>query len=389
MRWSATICLGAALSASICGCRSNSCAVVESELRAREEDVRVLREDLSRSHFYNQSLLRELSAHRGTPGPMGVLERPSEPYPVCSLSLGRQTAGKPCETLGADDGLMVQLEPKDPEGQAIKAPGRAFIAALEVPAEGPKRLFSTWEIGPEELRCKWQNGLFNTGYVLTLPWRAWPTTEKVRVVARFQMINGRTFEADKDITVRVLAESKRALLGTPPPLPLEPPLAAPSGNGPLLLKEPPKDVPLLSPDAPLKAEPTKDPVPLPPIHTQPLPLPSPPPFLRDQPMPVPPAPPVTNESKQPEPMMPVLPAPTEEKPGVLLPPPTPEPPARLLPPPGVDPSPKDVAPPPMKKEEERPGIPLPPPTPSDEVHLRHQGGPTARLLRPVGGRSAK
>src|SRR6266568_4722818 len=44
-----------------CGCR-NRCDSVESELRARESDVRELREDRDRSEFYNQLLQRELAA---------------------------------------------------------------------------------------------------------------------------------------------------------------------------------------------------------------------------------------------------------------------------------------------------------------------------------------
>src|SRR5438876_9822987 len=115
MRWSRAMSLSTALAVSVCGCRS--CDTVEAELRARETDVRTLKDDLSRSEFYNQVLVRELSALRGLPGPHGVVERPSEPYPVRSVSLGRQTGGKACETLGGDDALVVQLEPKDPEGQ--------------------------------------------------------------------------------------------------------------------------------------------------------------------------------------------------------------------------------------------------------------------------------
>ena len=50
----------------------------------------------------------------------------------------------------------------------------------------------------EQLRDKWQQGLFNTGYLLTFPWKVWPTTDKVRVAVRFTLLDGRPFEAEDD-----------------------------------------------------------------------------------------------------------------------------------------------------------------------------------------------
>jgi hypothetical protein len=221
MRWSVALSVGAALAVCVSGCRN--CDKVESELRARESDVRELHGELERSEFHNQSLLRELCALRGMPGPSGVIEAPSEPYPVRSLVLGRQTGGQASETLPADDALRVQVEPRDPEGQAIKAPGALTIEAQEVTAEGLKRPLSAWQVSPQELRCKWQNGLFSTGYLMILPWKVWPSTEKVRVIARFQMLDGRTFEADKDVTLRILPEDKRKMVSPPAPAVETPP----------------------------------------------------------------------------------------------------------------------------------------------------------------------
>lgn len=220
MRWSVAMCLGTALALSVCGCRGAGARrdLVESELRAREEDVRTLREDLERSEFQNQMLSRELSAVKGLPGPNGVIEKPSEPYPVRSLTLGRQTGGRHADdSSGGDDALIVQIEPKDNEGQAIKAPGRVTVEALEITPDGTKRPLSLWEVPPEVLRKNWQNGLLTTGYVLTLVWKVPPSTDKLRVVARFFMLNGRVLEADKDITVRLPPGGARRVIVSPPP----------------------------------------------------------------------------------------------------------------------------------------------------------------------------
>lgn len=235
MRWPRALCLSLALFwGLLAGCRSNRCGEVEAELRAREDDVRHLKEELDRAEFFNQTLSRELAAVRGVPGPLGVLEKPSEPYPVRSLRLGRGTAGRPAENgCAGDDALQVQVEPLDCENQALKAPGHLVLEVFEVTREGLKRPLSLWEVPPVELRRKWQSGLFTTGYVLTLPWKVPPSTEKLRVVARFQLVDGRLFEADKDITVRLLPEDVRRqlMLTTPPPSPSPAPAVPAPGPG--------------------------------------------------------------------------------------------------------------------------------------------------------------
>src|SRR5262245_2096901 len=223
MRWLMAICLGTALA--LCGCRS-SCDKVEAELRARETDVHTLRSELDGERLSNQLLTRELAALHGLPGPDGVLRPPSEPYPVQTVALGQRTAGRYDDRLGGDDALQVQVEPRDTEGQTIKAPGAVYVEAFEVSPEGTKAPLSSWTVSREELRTKWQGGLFSSGYLLTLPWKVPPVTEKLRVVVRFQMLNGRLFEADKDVTIRVLpgAREQRKLLppGTVLPAPLPP-----------------------------------------------------------------------------------------------------------------------------------------------------------------------
>lgn len=231
MRWPTALGLGLTLITGLGGCRANKCGPIEAELRAREDDVRVLRDELDRSEFINQALSRELCAVRGQPGPLGVIEKPSEPYPVRSIRLGRGTSGRAADC-GGDDALQVQVEPIDCDGQTLKAPGCLYVEAIEVTKEGLKRVLSTWEVPQEELRRKYQNGLINSGYMLTLPWKTPPSTEKLRVLARFTLVDGRVFEADKDITVRVLPEHKRRTI-TAPVMPAPTPVPKPMLPAPM------------------------------------------------------------------------------------------------------------------------------------------------------------
>ncbi|MFQ3649061.1 MAG: hypothetical protein SNJ75_01915 [Gemmataceae bacterium] len=228
--------LGLALAAGVIGCRSLRKDLVESQLSAREKDVRTLQSELARSEKLNFDLLRELQALRGLPGPLGYIERPTPPYPVQSVRLGGLTSGRPNVALGGDDGLEVLIEVRDRDDQALKAPGEAIIDALEISPEGIKTPLAQWRVSVAELRGKWVQGLFNTGYRLELsfPKGCLPRQEKLRVVVRFTLLDGRIFEAEKDIRVRVVPEANRPLWSPPlsvPPMEPVPATVTPTPSG--------------------------------------------------------------------------------------------------------------------------------------------------------------
>jgi hypothetical protein len=217
MRCFMACCLALSLMIAASGCRS--CERVESELRAREDDVRQLREELDRCSVYNQTLQQEVHMLRGQLG-MPAHGAPPAAYPVQTLTLGRQTGGRSQDLYPGDDALQVQVEPRDPDGHVIKAPGQLLILAQEITPEGTKRPLSSWMIPPEQLRKTWVNGLLTTGYLLNLPWKIWPTTEKLRITAQFQLADGRVFEADRDVTVRLMPPGQRpSAASSPAPAP--------------------------------------------------------------------------------------------------------------------------------------------------------------------------
>ena len=206
MRCVVASCVGLTLLVAVCGCRH--CERVESELRGRETEVRELRDELDRTSIYNQALQQEVRSLRGELG-VGPDGQTPAAYPVQSVVLGRQTGGRSNTDCPGDDALQVQVEPKDPEGQSIKVPGQLLVLTQEITPEGIKRPLSSWAIPPEQLRRSWRSGLLTTGYVVNLPWKVWPSTTKLRVTAQFQVADGRVFEADKDITVRLTPVNKR------------------------------------------------------------------------------------------------------------------------------------------------------------------------------------
>src|SRR5262249_9235250 len=136
----------------------------------------------------------------------------------------------------------VVLEPRDADGHAIKAPGTLEVQALEILPEGLKKPLCSWQVGPDQLRFNWRSGLFATGYFVVLPWKAWPSVERLRIVAHFTSTDGRGFEAERDGTVHPAPPAARK------PLP---------GNGeqPPTIPFPPPPPPVDTPPPPRKVEP--------------------------------------------------------------------------------------------------------------------------------------
>src|SRR5439155_23896488 len=100
-----------------------------------------------------------------------------------------------------------------------------------------------------KLRQSWRSGLLSTGYHVTLLWQTVPRTEKMRIVAQFMPLEGGAFEAEKDVTIRLLAELRPPGAACPAPV-AGPGLPLPGvpGPGDLPVGPPPRtDAPVLPP----------------------------------------------------------------------------------------------------------------------------------------------
>jgi hypothetical protein len=214
------------------GCRTNNADLLENELRARDIQFREAIDELKKSEFQKEALQREVeSLRRGT---HFSPEAAAQIFGLKRITLGRGTSAIDTDNLPGDDGLQVVFEPRDADDHIVKTPGTLEITALEINAQGTKTILSTWAIDQEQLRRSWKQSLFSTGYILTLPWKSWPQTENLRVVARLTLPDARVFETDRDVKLRLPA-GPRPLLPAPKEVPFK---DMPS-------KEiPPKEVPL-------------------------------------------------------------------------------------------------------------------------------------------------
>jgi hypothetical protein len=220
MRRSHLLVLASALLAAASGCRSNS-DLVEAELRNRNEDLRQMRAELAKAEFINDSLAREVSALRQQGPVKASPELAAQTTTLKEIVLTRQTGGYDQDHKPGDEALMVSFEPKDGDGHVIKAPGSLQVTAQEVGKEGLKTLLSVWDVSAEEVRRSWKDGFFFKGYQVILPWKSWPNSEHLRITVRFFLADGRVFEADKDVTVRLAPEAIRGT--TPLPILIEGP----------------------------------------------------------------------------------------------------------------------------------------------------------------------
>jgi len=241
MRWPVGLLLGLGLLAAGC----HSCEPVESELRAREHDVSELRDELTRLQGLNDSLEHELQAVRQNSSAKISPELAAQTYGVRCITLGRQTGGYDNDGSPGDEALQVVLEPHDPDGHIIKAPGSLEVQALEITPEGLKRPLSSWLVPPDQLRRDWRSGLLSTAYFVLLPWKNWPSFDKLRVVARFTLPDGRVFEADRDVLVHLTAPALRKPFPGDPSEPLPPPTGEPETPLP-----PPRKLDPPAPDTP-------------------------------------------------------------------------------------------------------------------------------------------
>jgi hypothetical protein len=241
----------------IAGCHIQNCELVETALRDRECKLRELSEELDRLRGQNASLERELGVVRTTDSSKVVMPSPelaSQTYTLTTLELGMQTGGYNNDRVAGDEMLQVVVIPKDPDKHAIKAPGTLDVFAYEITQEGIKNPIGSWRVSPDQLRKTWSNNILASAYFVRLPWKAFPTLKKMRVLTRFTLNDNRRFEAEKDFEVMLVepqdqkiqpcdypdvplimesVPSGPAEMTLPMPRKAEPPVAPPS-EGPVI-----------------------------------------------------------------------------------------------------------------------------------------------------------
>lgn len=224
LRWPMILVIGLGLSPLV-GCAHHRTDLLEAELRTKEDQIYELQAALQRAQGCNLAIQQELTALRQSPACKITPELASQLYTLKGVYLGRLTGGLDEDDCPGDEALQVVLEPHDCDDQTIKAPGSLHVLALQITPEGLKAPLSAWDISPNELRKTWRSSLFGSAYYVVLPWKVWPTSPGLRIVAQFQLADGRVFEADRDVTIHLASGAPYPVIvpsgQTPPPSPVE------------------------------------------------------------------------------------------------------------------------------------------------------------------------
>jgi hypothetical protein len=215
--------------------------LIEAELRTRDRQLEETRAALEQARNLNRAYAQQSQPASGAAPP----PPPSAPVyvPVKQIALARGTGGVDEDGVPGDEGLMVVVVPQDEDGSAVKVPASVRVGAWEVTPAGLKNPIGDWTVPAEKLRPLWRSGFISTGYFVALPWQTYPSQERVRVAVRLTTLDGRAFEADKDITVRLVQTPRVGPDPGPVPgvapgvvpgvAPLAPPMPAPPGREPL------------------------------------------------------------------------------------------------------------------------------------------------------------
>lgn len=210
------------------GCAHQRTDLLEAELRTKEDQIYDLQAALQRAEGCNVAMQQEIVALRQSPACKVTPELASQLYTLKEVQLGRLTGGLDEDSCPGDEALQVVLEPHDCDGQSIKAPGALHVLALQITPQGLKAPLSSWDISPNDLRKSWRSGLFGSGYYVVLPWKLWPASPKLRIVAQFRLADGRVYEADRDVTIHLApAGSHPVIVPDGQPLPPLHPLDEP------------------------------------------------------------------------------------------------------------------------------------------------------------------
>jgi len=218
--------------------------LLTAELRTRERELMECRAERDHLRLLGQAYQRQLQyQYPAATCPPGEGGAPS--LPLKEISLGTGTGGVDDDRQPGDESLMVVVVPRDADGTAVKVPARVTVLAYEITPEGLKTPLGKWEVSPDQLRKTWRSGILSSGYFVPLQWERPPTTARMRLAARLTTLDGRDYEADKDVTVRPLAG-----IAPPPAAPATPIVPPPSvPESPRVDELPP---PMVSPAARLK-----------------------------------------------------------------------------------------------------------------------------------------
>jgi len=194
-------CLSAMTASLAGGCASNDMLnrlIRENETLKREK-LQTERE-AGRCQAANLALVQQIQNLKS------FSDRPAELFAPASLRILDLTGGRNLDPKPGDDVVMVYVQPRDAEGDAVKAPGRITVQLLDnADLASPRLIGVTTFEDPEQLRRFWHGRFLTYHYSLTCPI---PESAKVSSTGRVTVsvcfddfLTGRSLTAVKEIDI--------------------------------------------------------------------------------------------------------------------------------------------------------------------------------------------
>ncbi len=180
------------------GCRSGD--PVLPDFRLRESNLTALREEIWNGEFGARSNDRAPGADRLR---VAAYREGPAPAPVRRLVLATSTGGLDADGQEGDEALRLVLEPRDDSDRAVPVAASLRVEVHQLGVTGTRLPLCSWDIAPEELAPTWRADWTGSGYALTLPWKSFPTSEQLRILARLTLADGSRHEAAREIRVRL------------------------------------------------------------------------------------------------------------------------------------------------------------------------------------------
>lgn len=127
------------------------------------------------------------------------------------------TGGHDFDHKAGDDGVAVIVEPRNKEDQFVQQAGPVSIVVIDPEIEGKEGRIARWDFDSIEAGKLMKKKGPGRGIHFKLPWpNKPPENNKLKVFVRYQTLDGRKLEADRDITIAKLGQFSQRW--TPRPL---------------------------------------------------------------------------------------------------------------------------------------------------------------------------
>lgn len=215
--------LGGIVALALAGCARDNCIALREELLLKDADLRDLRVQLDEAQGRWESARLESEALRSQvadPAARGLLpEQTAALYAIREVSL-QFVGGLDQDDAAGDDALALFVQPRDQQGDVVKAPGAVTIELHDLALEDDARSLGVWQFDESQATEAWSSGLLASGFRFELPWqRGRPAHEELTLHVRFRTPDGRQFYKTQQVRIQ---------LGASPAVPYDEPTEAPA-----------------------------------------------------------------------------------------------------------------------------------------------------------------